>query len=120
MKLKIEYTEDNKFLKVLEFMDHMFPFSELRRREIEVFALILEYNYKYKDYPDKEKIMLLDSPEVRKEIANRLGINIRILYTLTSSLKSKGFIGNYNMVNETYKKTLIDAGDELIINFIKA
>jgi hypothetical protein len=105
MKLNIKVTDENYFSVLLSLLSSIKPFSELRPKELLVFAEILRFNNLYKDIPRADRMPVIFSYDIRLKIATRLNIQREGLYNLMKGLRDKGFI-THNDIPEVYDRAL--------------
>jgi hypothetical protein len=101
MNIKITVQEDDKFYYILKILSILKPFSELRKRELQVFAELLRVYNKYENLPEKDKNKLTFDYEVRQEIADKYGISMDSVYNIMMALRKKGLIGD-NYIVKSY------------------
>lgn len=92
MKLNIPVTEDNKYYSILRILKFIKPFSELRNRELQVFAELLTVYNKYRNLPESDRNKLTFDYDVRVAIADKYDISIDGVYNIMMSLRKKGLI----------------------------
>lgn len=102
LKISIPVTSDNKFLAIVQILSRVSkPFSNLRPREIQVYAELLAYNHKWKDLPEKERNKLIFDYDTRLAIAEKLDMKIHTLYTLMKRLKENEILID-DSINKKY------------------
>jgi hypothetical protein len=105
MRLKVQVNDNNYFSILLSLLKDVHPFSELRKRELEVLAEILKYNELYKGIPKEDRMKVLFNYETRLKIADNLGITRETLYNLMKTLRDKGVL-EYKSIANGYDKSL--------------
>ena len=114
MNIKITVSQDDKFYFILKILSILKPFSELRKRELQIFAELLSVYNKYKNLPEKDKNKLTFDYEVRQEIADKYGISMDSVYNIMMALRKKGLIGEKNIV----KNYVIPDIDSITFNLV--
>jgi len=117
MDLTIPKEKHHKYLTSLQVLASITnpsikPFSKLRNRELEVFAILLYmYNEKYKSLEPEEKNTLIFSYQTRVEITKILGdVSLDSVYNIMMNLRKHGLITknsivlNYLLPNSNYIK----------------
>lgn len=89
MKLTIQ-TEPKKFFRqFLDLISSFPPVRGTRNKELDVLAILMEQNYKFKDIPDKVRNTVIFSKENKKEICTELNISLDSLYNDLSILRKR-------------------------------
>jgi len=94
MEISIPITEDNKYYSILRILKFIKPFSDLRNRELQVFAELLSVYNKYKSLKVDDRNKLTFDYDVRSSIAEKYGISKDSVYNIMMSLRRKGLIGS--------------------------
>jgi len=92
MKLKIVVDEYNYFRKLLALLNDIPPFNKVRPKELELYALLMFYNHKYRKLPFIERNIQIFNYEVRKQMAKELNIKVSGIYNLMKGLRQAGII----------------------------
>ena len=85
----------------------------LNPKLMQVFAMLLYYNHKYKHLPDEEKWRLIFENGTRKHIADKLNINSRHLNTYLSTLRNIKLLDG-KKINKPF---VINPGDEYSLTY---
>ena len=117
MEIKYPVTEIDKYYILLLFLSPIKPFSELRRRELQVYSQLLRYRDKYKQLSLKEQNKLIFDYDVRQEIAEIYGMSVDGVYNVVSSLKKRGLVDEDGIV-ERYANLISLEKGYLKINFM--
>ena len=94
MKILINYTKEDYFLKLLYLLKNISPFNKLTGRELELYSYFLYYNDKYKNIPLRDRNKLIFNCDVRREIAEKMKIGPARVYNITTLLKKKKIVDN--------------------------
>jgi len=92
MKIRVEIKEGEYFLKLLNILRHIPPFSLLRNQEIEVLAKFYEYNHKLREIPTEQRNLVLFSHDTKEKIAKELHLKTSRLYNIITGIKKVGII----------------------------
>lgn len=115
MKLKIETIPEKYFHQLIEIFSVLPPVNVLRKRQREVFAEILYYNYKYsKESPVMSNRLLFDY-KTKEEIAEKLKISKANLYNIYKELRQLGLLMK-DEINPKYKYEYLQPA-EIIFDF---
>ena len=93
MKIRIKVQEGMYFVKLLLILSNIPPFNKLRPQELLLYAHLLEVNHKFRNVPFLERNRLIFAYDTRIEIANKMGISIKGVYSILSRLKRLKIIG---------------------------
>ena len=80
-------SEEDKFDLILDMLSFIPPFSNLRRREKQVFAGLLRVNEKYLELPVKKRNVLIFDYDTRQEIAIKYGMSVNSVYMCMMNLR---------------------------------
>ena len=98
MKIKVKFTGDDYFLKLMLILSNIPPFDKLRPKEIELYAHLLTVNYKSRSIPFQERNKLIFTYEVKQAIAEKMGIKRNGVYNIFNSLKSLNIIESKSLI----------------------
>jgi hypothetical protein len=116
MKLNLE-TEPRKFYRqLLELLSSFPPLNRLRNKELDVLAVYLYYNNKYKLIEENLRYRIINDSATRREMQRDLGINEDVFNNNLSLIRKTGVI---DMDGNLTKFLQVHPTDkyELIINF---
>jgi len=68
MKLDIRTTQKKVFRQIVEVMRSIPPLNTLRNRELDVLAILMYYNFKYKDVEENIRWRIINDLNTRKEM----------------------------------------------------
>lgn len=100
MELNIPTTDRDKYLILVTFLSSIKPFSDLRKKELEVYADLLWYWNEYSSLSVDKRNRLIFDYSTRMEIAQKHETSISNIYNVISSLKKKGFVTDKEMVEK--------------------
>jgi hypothetical protein len=107
MEIKIKKEKYLRYLTILQILSSMTnpeikPFNAMRKRELEVFSILLYYyNEKYASISEAERNRLIFSYDSRVEIAKMLdNLSMDIVYNVMMKLRNLGLITKKNIVKE--------------------
>ncbi len=98
MKLKIVVDEYNYFQKLLAIFSHIPPFSKLRPKELQLYALLMFYNHKYRQLPPKDRNINIFHYSTKEEMAEELNIKVSGIYNLIQGLRKMGLVKQNSLV----------------------
>jgi len=96
--IPVKTSKQDYFLKVLRLLDKIQPFSNLRPKELELFANLLFLNDKYKDIPEQERNEIIFSKGRKEEITKIMNISMEVYYNLVMALRKNGLITENSIV----------------------
>lgn len=117
MELNIPTKQEDKYLVLLTFLSAIKPFSELRKREIEVYAELVRYWNEYSSLTSKQRNKLIFDYDTRLAIAEKLETTVDNIHYISSGLKKKGLINNDGII-EKYADIIDVSKNYLKINLI--
>ena len=92
--------------------------SPLTNKELDVLASMMYYNDRYRNLPPKERAEYLMSTDVRKRIRAKLDIKANHLNNVLARLKTKFYMGQPVIDNNTLADTLnVYLDDNTVIEF---
>ena len=115
MKLKIIVDEYNYFHKLLALLNDIPPFNKVRPKELELYALLMYYNYKYRKLPFEERNIQIFNYKQRLKMAKELNIKVSGVYNLMKGLRQAGII-NKNLLIAKY---ILPKTKSLIFSFVE-
>ena len=105
MRLDINTTYSKVFRQVVEVIRSIPPLNKLRNRELDVLAVLMYYNFKYKDVNEDIRWRIINDSytkeEMRKEIDMSVGVfnnNISVLRKF-SIVNKEGKIPSFLMID---------------------
>ena len=117
MELNIPTKEEDKYLVVITFLSAIKPFSELRKRELEVYSELIRYWNEYKSLPYDKRNKLIFNYDTRLEIAEKFNTTVDNVYQITTTIRKKGLV-NENGVVPKYAELIKVDDNCLKINLI--
>lgn len=121
MKIPVRTSIDNFFIQLVELMSSFAPIKNLKGKEKMVLAEILYQNYTYKEFNERERNILIFSPENRKEMQRRLNISEDYFNNQLTKLRKNGALGLHNKLPKFLSAILPNERFEftVIFNLIK-
>lgn len=98
MELNIPIKEEDKYLVVITFLSAIKPFSELRKRELEVYSELIRYWNEYKSLSYDKRNKLIFNYDARLEIAEKFNTTVDNVYQITTTIRKKGLIDENGVV----------------------
>lgn len=114
--IQIKTNDDMFYRQFLETIRSIPPINKLRSRELDVLAEIMRKFDMYKDYPDEHKIAVVFGTAGRKEICDKININIDSLNNNLSLLRKSKILSNDNNLHSFFRNISFNKKFEL--NFI--
>lgn len=114
MNINISVDESNYFHRLLILLNDIPPFSKIRPRELELYSHILKYYHSHSNMPLDEINRLVFDIDFRKELADKIGIEVSGVYNLMKGLRQAGIIEK----NKLVPKYIIPKTKSLTFNFV--
>lgn len=115
----IDITEENKYLVFIDLLSIYNPYSLLRKREKQVFAMLLEIYNKYPNLDIVDRNKLTIGYDSRQAISDKLNVSKFVVYNIMTELKEKQIIieseTGHDIINPKYA---IPDLDSITFNFI--
>jgi hypothetical protein len=118
MEIPIPVTQEDKFLWIVEILSCIQPFKSLRPKEIEAVGRLLQLTYTLKDIPKEQRNLLIFHQDNKKKMAEDMGMTIDNYYNLILSLRKKGLVDEYGVVDK-YADRFLFIGNTLTFKFIE-
>ena len=115
MDIPIPVIKEKRFEWIINVLSCLEPFKSLRPKEREVVARILKLSDELKSIPKEQRGLLIFHQDNKKRIAEEMEMTIDNYYNLILSLRKKGIVDEYGIV-EKYSSYLLS--DITSINFI--
>lgn len=118
MKEIVIRTDEDKFFKqILKILHGMPPMNKLRPKQLEVLGEILYQQNKYKAIDEKDRNNLIFSTGGRKEMRERLGMDINVFNNNISMLKKNGMLNEDNSLKKFFSNIVFDGMFNLTFMF---
>lgn len=115
----IDITDENKYLIFIDLLGIYKPYSLLRKREKEVFAMLLEIYNKYPNLDAVDRNKLTIGYDSRQAISDKLGVSKFVVYNIMTELKDKQLIIESETKNDIINpKYAIPDLESITFNFI--
>jgi hypothetical protein len=116
MRLDINTTQKRVFRQILEIIRSIPPLNTLRNRELDVLAILMYYNYKYRDVAENIRWRIINDTSTRKEMQQEINMTEDIFNNNISLVRRAGIIDKEGKIPSYF---MIDVGDkyEVKINF---
>lgn len=94
MNFVINTTPEKYFYQLIEILKVFAPFNVLRKRQRQVFAELLYYNYKFSSKDKDQEVVdrLVFDFKTRQEISDSLNISKANLYNIYKELRQAGLL----------------------------
>lgn len=104
MVFNIQTIPEKYFYQLIEILKIFAPFNTLRKRQREVFAEILFYNYKFSNEDQEITNRLVFDFNTRDEISTKLKISKANLYNIYKELRQVGLLStNKEEINPKFR-----------------
>ena len=116
MRLDINTTKKKVFRQIVEVLRGVPPLNSLRNRELDVLAILMYYNYKYKKVPEDIRWRIIHDTSTRKEMQVDINMTEDIFNNNISLVRKAGLLDKSGKVPSFF---MIDLDDryEVIFNF---
>ena len=117
MRLNINTTQLKVYRQVLEIIRSIPPLNTLRNRELDVLAIFMYYNAKYKSIDADLRWRVINDAETKKEMQQRLGMSEDVLNNNISLLRKAGLIDKATGRISNSLQIIVDGKFEITFNF---
>jgi len=118
MEIAIPVTKESKHLWIMYLLSSIQPFKTLRPKELEAVGKLLTLTDSLKDIPKEQRNLLIFHQDNKKRMAEEMGMTIDNYYNLILSLRKKGLVDEYGIVDK-YSEKLLKIKDTLTFKFIE-
>ena len=92
MKLDVNTTQKKVFRQVVEIIRSIPPLDRLRNRELDVLAILMYYNYKYKDLEENIRWRIINDTSTRKEMQDEINMSNDVFINNISLVRKAGLL----------------------------
>lgn len=92
MRLDIKTTPKRAYRQIVEVMRSIPPLNKLRKRELDVLAIIMFYNYKYREVESTIRWRIISDVSTRREMQREIVMNEDTFNNNFSLLRRAGVI----------------------------
>lgn len=116
MRLDINTTEKKVYRQIVEVIRSIPPLDTLRNRELDVLAILMYYNYKYKDVEETIRWRIINDGETRKEMQKDIIISEDSFTNNLSLIRRAGLLDKENKI-PSFLQLMIGDKFEVKFNF---
>jgi hypothetical protein len=114
MKLNIKTTKKKAYRQIVEIIRSIPPLDVLRNRELDVLAILMYYNYKYKDVSEDIRWRVINDTSTKKEMQREINMTEDIFNNNISLVRKAGLINKEGRIPKSLQ-IMID--DRYYVNF---
>lgn len=92
MRLNINTTQKKVYRQIVEVIRSIPPLDTLRSRELDVLAILMYYNYKYRTLTEELRWRLINDASTRKEMMAEIGMSEDVFTNNLSLVRKAGLI----------------------------
>lgn len=116
MKLDIDTTHKKVFRQIVEVMRSIPPLNSLRNRELDVLAVLIYYNYKYRKVEETIRWRIICDPSTKKEMQEEISMSEDIFNNNMSLVRKAGLIDKQGRIPK-FLQIIADDNFEVKFNF---
>ena len=92
MRLDINTTHKKVFRQIVEVIRSIPPLDLLRNRELDVLAILMYYNFKYRNVEESIRWRIINDPSTKKEMQAEISMSEDIFNNNMSLVRKAGLI----------------------------
>jgi len=92
MKLNIKTTQQKAYRQILEIIRSFPPLDALRNRELDVLAVLMYYNYKYRDIQEEIRWRVINDTSTKRDMQHDIDMSEDIFNNNISLVRKAGLI----------------------------
>jgi len=92
MKLAIKTTQRRVYRQIVEVIRSIPPLDTLRNRELDVLAILMYYNYKYRDVQEDIRWRVINDTATKRKMQEDIDMNKDIFNNNISLIRKAGLI----------------------------
>lgn len=114
MQLAINTTKKKVFRQIVEVLRSIPPLNSLRNRELDVLAILMYYNYKYKNVAEDIRWRIIHDTSTRREMQIDINMTEDIFNNNISLVRKAGLLDKSGKLPSFF---MIDLGDRYEVKF---
>ena len=114
MRLDINTTQKRVYRQIVEIIRSIPPLDTLRNRELDVLAILMYYNFKYKDIDENLRWRIINDSTTKKEMQKEVSMTEEYFNNNLSIIRRAGLLDTDNKIP---KFLHIYVGEEYEIKF---
>jgi hypothetical protein len=116
MKLNINTTYKRVYRQMVEIMRSFPPLNTLRNRELDVLAVLMYYNYKYRAIDDIVRWRIINDTSTKRDMQRDVGMNEDIFNNNISIIRRAGLLDKDNKIPK-FLQIIVDDKYEVVFAF---
>jgi len=117
MRLNVNTTQKKVYRQIVEVIRSIPPLDMLRNRDLEVLAILMYYNFKYREVKDETiRWRIINSPSTKKEMEESISMSDDIFNNNMSHIRKAGLLDKDNKI-PSFLQVIITDKYEVKFNF---
>jgi hypothetical protein len=116
MRLNINTTQKKVYRQIVEVMRSIPPLDMLRNRDLEVLAILMYYNFKYRTVEETIRWRIINSSSTKKEMQDAISMSEDIFNNNMSHIRKAGLLDKDNKL-PSFLQIIISDKYEVKFNF---
>jgi hypothetical protein len=116
MRLNIDTTQKRVYRQIVEIMRSFPPLNTLRNRELDVLAILMCYNYKYRDLEEGLRWRVIGETSTKKEMQSEVSMTEDTFNNNLSLVRRAGLIDKEGRIPK-FLQIMVNDRYEVIFNF---
>jgi hypothetical protein len=114
MRLDINTTQKKGFRQIVEVIRSIPPLNKLRNKELDVLAILMYYNYKYKHVAEDIRWRIINDTSTKREMQSEINMTEDIFNNNISLVRKAGLLDKSGKLPSFL---MIDIGDKYEVKF---
>ena len=98
MRLDINTTQKRVYRQIVEIIRSIPPLDTLRNRELDVLAILMYYNFKYKDIDENLRWRIINDSTTKKEMQKEVSMTEEYFNNNLSIIRRAGLLDSDNKI----------------------
>ena len=116
MRLNINTTQKKVYRQIVEVMRSIPPLDTLRNRDLEVLAILMYYNFKYRTVEETIRWRIINSSSTKKEMQDAINMSEDIFNNNMSHIRKAGLLDKDNKL-PSFLQIVVSDKYEVKFNF---
>jgi hypothetical protein len=116
MRLDVHTTQKKVFRQVLEVIRSIPPLDVLRNRELDLLAILMYYNFKFRNVEEDIRWRIINDPSTKKEMQEEIHMSEDIFNNNMSLVRKAGLIDKQGKIPKSLQ-IMVDKSYEIRFNF---
>ena len=117
MRLNINTTSNKVYRQIVEVMRSIPPLDSLRKRDLDVLAVLMYYNYKYKTVEETLRWRIINSSTTRREMEKDINMTEDTFNNNMSHIRKAGLLDKDNKIPKFLQILVSENKYEVVFNF---